>query len=946
MADRVLRTILSGRDELTSVLTKAAASTRAFENTVEDANIRAARSSTTAAAAHKTAAAGVVSATKQAHTAVAGMGDDFEREGTRAGGLLAQGVRNGVMRNSPLIIAAVSAALVAGAPLLLGAAATLFGTIGVVAAAQADRVQSTWVGTWDYIKDVTISAAEPIEDTLVGVGERVAAWYQRLGPRLAVGFREAAPLVDIFADSVMNAADNALPGMLRAVYRAEPVMEGLGSLMESIGTGLSDMFDAMSQHSEAAGRSAEGLGGTFEVLLPLLGEFLGQGAELAADVLPALNGSLGLLLATTRLLGPALPFIITGLSAMKIGKSIAGGLDSAAASLGRVAANGGKLAGVAGGASTALAGIAGSAGAAGAAIGFLALEAYAWTEAGRQSEEVALRLGRAMEIGGQSAQGAAQFLEQFNGINDFMADGIGRSISSISFLGYSFQDFVPDAQQAKEVYQEWYEGLDAGAKAAEDVAVAQQALRDAVAEHGPASDDAARAADRLAAAQAEVARIAADEEMAIRGVTQAMLDQTDAVMAATNADYAHRVAMDQANDSFAAMNEAVAQYGPNSEEARDAALAFEGDLLRVSDAALRLAEESLPSAMDAEQKHALAQLQTLDRLHELEAQYGDALPGSIREMIAELERSTAGYDRAALEAAELKASTDQAKSAMEGLGDMNVAPTIDADDKMIRAKTDGALAGLRNLAGQRPTPPLNADDGPVRGKTLSALAGLRNFAAQRPTPPLNADGRPAAGQVGKAMGILANFAGQRPTPILSARDNATPTVNQVLAKIAAVQSRTVTITTNHVAVYRTVGSPMVASTLADGGPIRAATGVKIRGIGGPRDDLVRAYVPGGQEYRVSPGEWIVNAAASRRQGDAAMAALNAGLARVVPNPPTAQPGYSPGSGGWGRGGTAAVQLNVSSATVSGRVQLDSDGLATLVDGRITDVIAYMGTRAS
>lgn len=757
----------------------------------------------------------------------------LRRAGEKQGGVLAEGIRGGLVRNSPLIAAAVGGALTAGAPAVLAGAGALFGGIGIVAAAQADEVQSTWVGVWDVIKDQTIGAAGPIEDTLVGVGQRVADWYTDLGPRLGGVFRDAAPLIDEFSDSLLNAADNALPGLFRAVYRGQPVVEGLGSLLESVGTGVSDMFDAMSEHSEAAGRSAAGLGESFEILLPLTGELLGQGAELAADVLPALNGGLSLVLATTRALGPALPYVVTGLSAMSIGKSLAGGLSGLADSLGRVAKNGGAFSGVAGGLNRGLSGIASNAGAAGAGIGLAAAGAYAWTEAGRQMEEVALNVGRAMEVGGGQAEAAAQALQGWeDSATGGIANALPDAITQISFLGYSLEDLIPDAVQAKEAYEEWYQSLDEGARAAEDVSVAQDALSQAVADHGPASDDAARAAADLAAAQAEVARIAAEEELAIRGVTAAMIDQVNQSRAAVDAQFALELAGERVEDALARQQELLDSGTATADEledaARDVAMAY-SDMGR---AASEAAMSELPAAMDDQQKAIVGAKAELEYYNGLLAS-GVDLPPSLDEHVKYLEGVVAGADMAAIEAARLKAATEGAVGALDGLGAMSVAPTIDANDQPLKDKTSGALGQLQLIALQRPKPVFDADDKMIKAKQFGALNMLQYLASQRPTPVFNANDVPIKGKVAGARVALDGINGMRPSPTISATDKASAVAQGVAGALAGLRDKTVTITTVVREIRETVLSNIPLFNGALGG-------------------VVHHYAQGGFERRMTP----------------------------------------------------------------------------------------------
>jgi hypothetical protein len=254
----------------------------------------------------------------------------------------------------------------------------------------------------------------------------------------------------------------------------------------------------------------------------------------------------------------------------------------------------------------------------------------------------------------------------------------------------------------------------------------------------------------------------------------------------------------------------------------------------------------------------------------------DEAEGKIGEVAHTLE-GLDGYEYTPVLDADDRASEKigKAAAALEEFGGSFADAVLDADDYPYRKKLQGALEGLRNFASQRPTPPLDADGGPVGKKVGDALRGLQNFASQRPTPPLNADGRPAEGQVGKAMANLANYARQNPTPTLSAKDAASAVINGIISRIAAVQSKTVTITT----VQRTIIEGIISSGVSKsafaaeggapldnlrpvprfdlGGSLHRFTG-EVFGRGGPKDDLI--------DSRLSPTEHVLDSGDVARMG--------------------------------------------------------------------------------
>lgn len=252
--------------------------------------------------------------------------------GEKSGGLLAQGIRSGFIRNSPLIAAAVGAGLAAGAPVALAGAGVLFGGIGAIAAAQSTQVRGAWSQLGRDIRNDAIQDSAVLVPVYVEMADKIGAAFQRMRPEIRDAFEAAAPQIERFTDGLTGAAENALPGLVRAVEQGGPVIDGLATLMEDIGTGLTGFLDAMSDNSGAAGQALESIGDALKEALPLLGELLGEGAELAADVLPAFADALGLVNDIVHALGPALPGLAMGFLAFKTASTAAGFLNSFALS--------------------------------------------------------------------------------------------------------------------------------------------------------------------------------------------------------------------------------------------------------------------------------------------------------------------------------------------------------------------------------------------------------------------------------------------------------------------------------------------------------------------------------------------------------------------------------------------------------------------------------------
>ncbi|NUR09326.1 MAG: hypothetical protein HOQ45_20275, partial [Nocardioidaceae bacterium] len=166
------------------------------------------------------------------------IGPSADRAGRDTGDKLSQGIHLAIIRNSPLIAAGIGAALAAGAPVAIAGATALFAGIGIAAAAMNDEVQKRWGQTWTQIVTGTKEDASVLQRTVADMAGQVGQAFQQIRPLMQDAFVALAPILHDFTGSLLQAVENALPGLVHAVEAAGPVMGGLGSLVEKIGTGL------------------------------------------------------------------------------------------------------------------------------------------------------------------------------------------------------------------------------------------------------------------------------------------------------------------------------------------------------------------------------------------------------------------------------------------------------------------------------------------------------------------------------------------------------------------------------------------------------------------------------------------------------------------------------------------------------------------------------------
>jgi hypothetical protein len=568
-----------------------------------------------------------------AEIALAGLDPVAERRGREAGGKLSKGIEQGIVRNSPLIVAAVSGALIAGAPAVLAASSLMFAGIGIAAAAQNDEVRAAWSGLGDLIKQEAEGIAEPVTDEVIRAADELGAGFLRMEGRITRGVDAAAPQIDRLVQSLLATADNALPGLVRAAENADPVIGGLGDLLESTGGGLTGFLDAISVHGPAAGTAFSELGSVVGAVLPLTGELLGQGVELASDVLPPLAGALGLVADVVGGLGPILPAIGAGFLAMKVAGVAAPMVAKLAQSLAFMSYGSGAAAGAAGAAAAGL-------GALRRALPVAALAVGAFAATTDDNDARVSEWTKTLIAGGD---GADKLRRQV------------RQAQDDTSIPWAFQDLwdedwggnvVDDFRAAEDAQRQYAESLTPLERANYDVEQAQLRVVDAVREHGSTSPQAVAASDAYRRAQADLEEQEGQTALALHGVTQAMIAQADQALASIDSGFAYRNSLNGLEDAQGALRDAIAHRNDADKDTRTSAedvaraqLAVEEQVYRTALAFGQQQADMSGAASDTEEYARIVQETALQELYRLRDAAGPEMAGAINQQIARLEAS-------------------------------------------------------------------------------------------------------------------------------------------------------------------------------------------------------------------------------------------------------------------------------------------------------------------
>lgn len=566
-----------------------------------------------------------------AEIALAGLSPAAEKQGRKTGGKLAQGINQGLIRNSPLIVAGVGAALAAGAPLMTAAAGALFGGVGAVAAAQTLEVRAAWTNLGRDIRDSAVEDAAVLVPVYTEMADKIGGAFRDMRPELRDAFADSAPLIRSTTDGIIALATNAMPGLTRSIAGAGPVFEGFERFLAQTGQGLGDFFDALTDNSPAAGEAFASIGDLMGDLLPILGELLGQGAELASAVLPAVTAATGLTLDVLQLLGPILPQVVAGFVAFKAAQAAAGYLQTFAvqAQYATIAATGSVTAGErVGGAMSKVADGVGRASAALPVLGIV-LSGISSNLSDATSEEE--RWAQAILAGGQAAVKA---YEEYKSGTHW-----GQSIDEATGLASSWDE-------AKAKADEMRDAMTPLQRAQTDVTAATNFLNEQVAKYGPTSNEAAGASRVLESAQASLERQQASLELATHGVTAAMLEQANQALAAIDSGFAYRNSVDGLEDAQATLAETIRNrtnadkdLRTSEEDVARAQLAVEEQSYRTALAFGQQQADLSGLSRDSSEYARIVQTETLAKLYELQSAAGPEMKAAIGQQIAALEAS-------------------------------------------------------------------------------------------------------------------------------------------------------------------------------------------------------------------------------------------------------------------------------------------------------------------
>lgn len=230
---------------------------------------------------------------KGAASFIGGLGDGLKAQHPAVQAAVYGSLAIAVLTVAPFIGAALAGGIVAG----FGAG---IGALGIVAAAQNDKVKATYKDLWDGIVADIKSRSSSIESVLLNTAERAQTIFTRIAPELQNAMAGVAPGLERLLDGVLRSIERFVPALKPIAEAADAVFSDLGSRLPDIIGGMADSFaelaDAVKKNPQALGDLVSLMGKMVQIgvgVLEFLTDWRNNLAELAKGLnMPALSNFL------------------------------------------------------------------------------------------------------------------------------------------------------------------------------------------------------------------------------------------------------------------------------------------------------------------------------------------------------------------------------------------------------------------------------------------------------------------------------------------------------------------------------------------------------------------------------------------------------------------------------------------------------------------------------
>lgn len=174
------------------------------------------------------------------------------------------------------VAAAFVAALVPAIGALLAAATISVAGIGVIGLGYAilkdePQVKKAAGKLVDTVKRVFDTAARPLIKPFVDAFDTLEQTVKDLTPQIGQMFHLAAPFIAPLVDGLDKLVRETVPGLISLLRGGQPVFDGLGDAMGTIGEGLGGMFEIIGTQGPEAGQALSDIAVAIKGLLLAVG---------------------------------------------------------------------------------------------------------------------------------------------------------------------------------------------------------------------------------------------------------------------------------------------------------------------------------------------------------------------------------------------------------------------------------------------------------------------------------------------------------------------------------------------------------------------------------------------------------------------------------------------------------------------------------------------------
>ncbi|MFF5004113.1 hypothetical protein ACFY3G_14860 [Streptomyces phaeochromogenes] len=228
---------------------------------------------------------------------------------------LGQGARGAVRAFRAVGLAAMAMAAVSSVAAVGAAGALAVLPLIVIAGAAKilasnKEVAGAFSDLGKHVKTELTQLAQPLVKPFVQAAAQLRQIFDQIAPHIGAAFATVAPMIAPLVDGIGQFATGLMPGFVKAIQSAQPVIEALADGFGYLGAGLGGFFEGL---AGGAGGAAAALGPFFQVigsLLPVIGSLLGALATLGGPILAGVASAIVPLLSVVQQLADWLGVLV------------------------------------------------------------------------------------------------------------------------------------------------------------------------------------------------------------------------------------------------------------------------------------------------------------------------------------------------------------------------------------------------------------------------------------------------------------------------------------------------------------------------------------------------------------------------------------------------------------------------------------------------------------